>query len=76
MTWDIRQLVTTQRVGKSDMINNTQELQEYVWSKIGDRLKSRRIDFYDLKRLTQEEFTAIYNEAWDVQIKSMGITNN
>ena len=55
------------------MINNTQELREYVWSKIGDRLKSRRIDFYDLKRLTQEEFTAIYKEAWDVYIKELGL---
>jgi len=53
------------------MINNTQELREYVWSKIGDRLKSRRIDFYDLKRLTQEEFTALYNDAWDVYIKEL-----
>lgn len=76
MIWDIRQLVIIQRVGKSNMVDNTQELREYVWSKIGDRLKSRRLDFYDLKRLTPEEFTAYYNEAWDVQIKNMGITNN
>lgn len=73
MIWDIRRLVITQRVGKSDMINNTQELREYVWSKIGDRLKRRRIDFYDLKRLTQEEFTALYNESWDVYIKELGL---
>lgn len=55
------------------MIKNTQELEEYVWSKIADRLKHRRIDFYDLKRLTQEEFTVLYNEAWDVYIKELGL---
>lgn len=30
-------------------MNNTQELREFVWSKIGDRLKSRRIEMCDLK---------------------------
>ena len=54
-------------------MNNTQELQEYVWSKISDHLKSRRIDMYDLKNMNNRDFTGVYNQAWDVTIKEMGL---
>lgn len=54
-------------------MNNTQELREYVWFMIGGKLKSRGFDFYDLKKLTREQFTAYYNEAWDEYIKKLGI---
>ena len=73
MTWDILRLVIMQRVGKSDMIKNTEELRECVWSKIGDRLKSRRIDMYGLKNMNNRDFTGVYNQAWDVTIKEMGL---
>ena len=54
-------------------MNNTQELREFVWSKISDRLKSRGIDMYDLKNMNNRDFTGVYNQAWDVTIKEMGI---
>ena len=54
-------------------MNNTQELREFVWSKISDRLKSRGIDLYDLKLATQEQFTTYYYEAWDIYVKELGI---
>lgn len=54
-------------------MNNTQELREFVWSKISDRLKSRRIDMYDLKNMNNRDFTSVYNQAWDVTIKEMGL---
>ena len=54
-------------------MNNTQELREYVWSKVGDKLKRRGVDYYGLKQANREQFTAYYNEAWDVYIKELGI---
>ena len=54
-------------------MNNTQELREFVWSKIGDRLKSRGVDMYDLKNMSNRDFTGVYNQAWDVTIKEMGL---
>lgn len=54
-------------------MNNTQELREYVWSKIGDRLNSHRIDMFDLKNMNNQDFTGVYNQAWDVTIKEMGL---
>jgi len=52
-------------------MNNTQELQEFVWSKISDRLKSRGVDMCDLKNMNTRDFTGVYNQAWDVTIKEM-----
>ena len=54
-------------------MNNTQELREFVWSKISDRLKSRGIDMYGLKNMNNRDFTGVYNQAWDVTIKEMGL---
>lgn len=56
-------------------MNNTQELREFVWSKISDRLKSRGIDMYGLKNMNNRDFTDVYNQAWDVTIKEMGLLN-
>ncbi len=54
-------------------MNNTQELREFVWSEISDCLNSRGIDMCGLKNMNTRDFTGVYNQAWDVTIKEMGL---
>lgn len=55
------------------MIENTQEIRDFVWLHLKPTLLGRGIQLDDLRRVSKDEFKHLYFEAWDAYILGMGL---